>query len=747
MSSALDLSSFIRHRPDGMAEMELAVDGIKCAGCMAKIERAFATEPGVKRARVNLSLRRLTLGWEEGRYDIGKALPTLDQLGFTGHPFSAIAPDSEEKRAERRLLYCLGVAAFASMNIMLLSVSVWAGYGADIEPATRDLFHWVSGLIALPAAAYAGRPFFESAWSALKRRAVNMDVPISLGILLALAMSVVQTWNHAEHAYFDSAIMLTFFLLIGRYAEMAMRRRTRDFAANLAALRSQTAWRLDAAGEALEVPIAMVRSGDRVLVRPGDRVAVDGLVEAGQSELDQSLVTGETAYHAVRSGDRVYAGSLNGAGALTLRVTAVEEGTLLDDVHRMLSGAMDVRARYVRLADRAARLYAPMVHLTAALTFAGWMLSGLPWDQSLVIAITVLIITCPCALGLAVPAVQVVAAGRLFRKGVLLNGGEALERLGEVDWVVFDKTGTLTLPQPDLINADTIPPEVLDLAGRLALGSRHPLARAIAAAACAKQPLEAIHEEAGQGVLAVLNDIELRLGSARFCDAGAETESVARLYPTASLMTFRQGDMVHVFAVRHNLRPDAIEVVKQIQALGLPVEILSGDRPEAVADVARDLGIAVFSGGVSPQQKIARLAELKAKGQHVLMVGDGLNDAPALAAAHVSISPVTATEVSQAAADAVFLGDALQPVLSAIETGRRAKALMLQNLWFSVLYNAVAVPIAIAGFATPLVAALAMSGSSIVVTLNALRAGGTNKRIVYPASSAAVSVMLEGKPA
>jgi P-type Cu2+ transporter len=727
MQAALDFSSFIRHRPDGTAEMELAVDGIKCAGCMAKIERAFANEPGVTQARVNLSLRRLTLGWDERRYDVAKALPALDALGFTGHPFAAIAPDSEEKRAEKRLLYCLGVAAFASMNIMLLSVSVWAGYGADIEPATRDFFHWISGLIALPAAAYAGRPFFESAWAALKRRAVNMDVPISLGILLALAMSVVQTLNHEEHVYFDSAIMLTFFLLIGRYAEMAMRRRTHDFATNLAALRAQTAWRLDAKGEANEVPIAMVRAGDHVLVRPGDRISVDGIVITGHSELDQSLVTGETAYHGVQAGMRVYAGSLNGAGLLTIRVTAVEEGTLLDDVHRMLSSAMDVRARYVRLADRAARLYAPMVHLTAALTFTGWMIAGLPWDQSLVIAITVLIITCPCALGLAVPAVQVVAAGGLFRKGVLLNGGEALERLGEADRVVFDKTGTLTLPRPDLVNASDIPHDVLTLAGRLALGSRHPLAKAIAAASGASHPLDGIHEEAGQGVSVRFNGMELRLGSAGFCDARTKTNAAALLYPTASLMAFRMGSDVHILAVRHNLRPDAVRVVGQIAALGLPIEILSGDREEAVADVARQLGITVFSGGISPQEKIARLETLKAQGHRVLMVGDGLNDAPALAAAHVSISPVTATEVSQAAADAVFLGDALQPVLDAITSGQRAKALMLQNLWFSVLYNLVAVPIAIAGLATPLVAALAMSGSSVIVTINAMRAAQETK--------------------
>jgi Cu2+-exporting ATPase len=722
MGASLELDGFIDRASPGLGRMDLAVDGIKCAGCMARIERAFEAEPGIVKARVNLSLRRLHVEWEEGRYDPARIGRTLTSLGFTGHPFTANAPETEEKREEKRLLRCLGVAAFASMNIMLLSVSVWSGNATDIDPATRDFFHWLSGLIALPTAAYSGRPFFKSAMRALRHRSVNMDVPISLGILLALGMSVVETLHHAEHAYFDSAVMLIFFLLIGRYAEQAMRRRTRDFAANLAALRVETAHLLGPDGRVTEVPIAAVKPGDLALARPGDRVAIDGRIETGRSEVDQSMVTGETAYAEVGPGDMVHAGSLNVSGALTIRVTAAEKGTLMDDVRTMLSNAMDVRASYVRLADRAARLYAPMVHVTALAAFLGWLMAGLHWSPALVIAITVLIITCPCALGLAVPAVQVVAAGSLFRRGVLLNGGEALERFSEADTVVFDKTGTLTLPEPRLVNAEEVPAETLRLAGRLALASRHPLALAVAGAAGSRDPLPDARETPGHGVEAEHEGRRIRLGSPAFCGAEAEAAVIAARHPIASLIALRDGENAHVFAIAHSLRPDALEVVRDLAAMGYAIEMLSGDRESAVADVARRLGIATFRYGQTPQDKIARLDELKRAGRRVMMVGDGLNDAAALAAAHVSISPVTAAQISQAAADAVFMGERLAPVVDALAVSRKAKRLMLQNLWFSVLYNLVAVPIAIAGLATPLVAALAMSGSSVVVTANAMRA-------------------------
>ncbi|MBN9447935.1 MAG: heavy metal translocating P-type ATPase, partial [Bosea sp.] len=468
MAEGQDLSIFVRHGTGGVAGMELAVDGIRCAGCMHAIERGLAGQSGILSARVNLALKRVTVEWREGALRPEAVISGLAALGFKAYPFLPSTEREASQQEDKRLLRYLGVAGFASMNIMLLSVSVWSGTGNDINPVTRDFFHWLSALIALPTAAYAGRPFFESALRALRAGAVNMDVPIMLGIVLALGMSVIVTLNHGEHAYFDGVVMLIFFLLIGRYLDQLMRRRTRDLAGNLAALKAETATRLAADGSSVIVPIAAIAPGDLVLVRPGERVSVDGLVEAGASDLDQSLVTGETAPVSVAAGGRVHAGTLNLSGLLTIRVEAAGAGTLLSEIDRLMAQAVESRSRYVRLSDRAARLYAPVVHATALATFLGWMLFGLAWHQALIIAITVLIITCPCALGLAIPAVQVVAAAALFRRKVMLKQGDALERLAEVDTVVFDKTGTLTRPEPGLSNRETIDPESLAAAGALA---------------------------------------------------------------------------------------------------------------------------------------------------------------------------------------------------------------------------------------------------------------------------------------
>jgi Cu2+-exporting ATPase len=548
-----------------------------------------------------------------------------------------------------------------------------------------------------------------------------MDVPITLGIVAALALSVVETLNHAEHAYFDSAIMLVAFLLAGRFLDQNMRRRTRAVAGNLAALRAETAVKFVSAEEIREVPVATIKPGDLVLVRPGERIAVDGVVTEGRSEIDQSLVTGETTPMPVEKGAEVYAGTLNISGTLRLRVSAAK-GTLIDEVTRLLDNAVEARTRYVRLADRAARLYAPLVHATALATLIAWLAVGASWHDAIVIAIAVLIITCPCALGLAIPAVQVVASGALFRAGVLLNASDALERLAEVDTVVFDKTGTLTLPEPEVVNAAEIPPDILALVGRLALSSHHPLAQAVARAANAKQPIANAREEPGQGVHAAIDGVELKLGRPQFCRAEMQAEAVTQNDPEASVIAFAHGDERYVFAVRQRLRPDAVAVIAELRRRGLQVEILSGDRGPAVAHVARTLGIDAYRAAMKPADKIAHIAGLKREGRKVLMVGDGLNDAPALAAAHVSLSPVAASHLAQAAADAVFLGDKLRPVADALVLARRATRIMRENLALAVAYNAIAVPIAIAGLATPLIAALAMSGSSILVTTNALRA-------------------------
>ena len=721
MDKAVDLSSFVENSGDGVFAMTIAVEGVHCGGCIGRIERHVEALPGIVSARLNLTSRRLAVRWTG---ETSGPLPIFDELeriGFKGHPFRQRIAEAEDAKRASFLLRCLGVAGFAAMNVMLLSVSVWSGEGGDISPETRDLFHWLSALIALPAAAYAGRPFFESAWAALKSRALNMDVPISLGVILALSMSVFETVHHAEHAYFDSALMLLFFLLCGRYLDHLMRKRTRSVAATLAAMKGEMAHRLAKNGEVIAVAASDLVTGDSILLRPGDKVPADIKILTGESLLDEAIVTGETSNRTARAGDHVYAGSLIMDGALTAIVTAAGSGTLIDEVERLLDKAALAKSAYVQLADKAARLYAPVVHVTAALTCAGWLLAGHSLHDAIIAAIAVLIITCPCALALAVPAVQVVATGGLFRRGVLLNSGDALERMAKVDTIVFDKTGTLTMPEPHVTNAQDVPEDMLTFASRLALSSRHPLARALACESSSKQPLEGAVEETGQGVKAVIGDVEAQLGSLDFC--GIDPAGLRRRDANASLIGFRWGDKTAVFTISQRLRPDAVAAIRCLRERGFQCVILSGDRIEAVSPVAKELSIEEWLGGCKPADKIAYIERLKANGRSVMMVGDGLNDAPALAAANVSMSPITATDLTQAQADAVFLGDRLGPIVETISMASRALALMKQNLGLAVIYNAVAVPLAIAGFVTPLIAAVAMSGSSMLVTLNALRTG------------------------
>jgi P-type Cu2+ transporter len=696
---------------------------------------------------------QVAAGWRDAKADRVRFIDRVSELGDRASwSYDALRSAAEDKEEIYTLLRCLGVAAFAAINIMVLSAVVWSAAG--IMPGQRDFLHWLSALIALPAVAYAGRPFFGSAVRAVAARRLNMDVPLSVGVILALGMSVLETLRHAPHAYFDSALMLLTCLLVARTLEQLVLRRTRAFAANVAALRAATVTKFVSDTELAEVPLASVRSGDLILVRSGERIAVDGVVMEGRSEIDQSLVTGETLPVSVAKDSIVYAGTLNVSGALRVRASTTPApypspilpsrppplagegwggGTgearqgELDGATPMRDRAVKARARYVRIAHRAARLFSPLAHAAAFATLVAWVAFGASWDDAVISAIAVLIIMCPCALGLAVPGVQLVASGALFRAHVLPNSRQGIERLAGVDTILFDKTGTLTLPEPEVINAADIPPERLALAGRLALASRHPLAAAVARAACATEPLAAV-EEPGQGVRGEFEGVALRLGRPSFCDAERRAAAILEADPAASVIAFVYGTERYVLAVRQSLRGDAIEVIAKLKQQGFAIEILSGDRTPAVAHAARTLGIDRWQAATTAADKIGHISALQLQGRSVLMVGDGVNDAPSLAAADASLSVATAAPLAQAAADAVFLGDRLEPVAAAIAIARRAQRLMRQNLLLALAYHVVALPLAVLGFASPLAAALAMSGASILVTINALRARPRERR-------------------
>jgi len=713
-----DVSAAVQTEADGTRRIELAVGGLHCAACVWRIESALARQPGVRAARINVGTRRLTLRWSGAAETANTLTALVARLGYRAVPFTAAAAERGDHDEERALLRAIAVAGFAFANVMLLSVAVWSGHTQGMGPATRDLLHWVSALIALPALAYAGQPFFRSAWAALRQGGTNMDVPISVGVTLAAVASLIEVGQSGTHAYFDSAITLVFFLLIGRFLDRRMRGRARSAAAHLLSLGAAPVTVLDADGHRRALPPRAVPPGAAVLVAAGERIGVDGRVEEGASEVDQSFVTGEQAPEAVVPGAPVLAGMINLTAPLRLSVTATGDGTVLAGIARLVEAAEQGRSRHLALADRVARRYAPAVHTVALATVLGWVaLGGMAWGEALLIGITVLIITCPCALALAIPAVQVAAVGRLMREGIILKSATALERLAAADTVVFDKTGTLTRAEPALVHP--VDAGALRIAAGLAAASRHPLSRALARAMPEAPRCAEVREHPGEGLSCLTPAGEIRLGSRRFAGVAEEGRPVEG----PALWLARPGHRPVRFAFANDLRPDAEEVAAGLAQGGYRLAILSGDRAAVVAPLAARLGIPDWQAEQDPAAKLQALIARRAAGQRVAMVGDGLNDAPALAAALVSISPASATDVAQAAADAVFQGERLAPVARLLAAAQAADRLARQNLAFALAYNAVAVPLAIAGLVTPLIAAVAMSSSSIVVIANALRLG------------------------
>jgi Cu2+-exporting ATPase len=712
-----DLDAWIRTDRQGLRRLDLLIPGMDCAACIPRIEDGIGALPGIRSARANLTSKCLGVTWAGDLADPSAILDRLRDLGFEARPFDpaeqGFAADEEKSR---ELLRAVAVSGFATANIMLLSVSVWSG----AEAATRDLFHWISALIALPTVIYAGRPFFRGAARALAAGHLNMDVPISLAVCLAALMSLFATFNHGEMAYFDASVTLLFFLLTGRYLDHLMRARARSAVSQLMSLAATSATVIDDDGHRHTVRAESLTPGMSVAVAAGERFPADGAIVSGESQIDRSLVTGETTPEHVKPGAAVNAGMMNLTGPLTVRVTATGDDTFLAEVVRLMAAAEQGRSRFVQIADRLARFYSPAVHILAASTLAAWLAwTGGDWHTSLMVALAVLIITCPCALGLAVPAVQVVASGVLFRNGVMIKDGAALEKLAAVDTVIFDKTGTLTLGRPRLIGAQDIPADTLALAAGLAQASRHPLSRAICKAArernVAPVPLDGVSEHPGFGLSATYRGEEVKLGSRVWCGMpDADDQAMPELVLKTSRGTT-------IFTFEDERRPQAAEAIEALGRAGLAVEILSGDRAPAVRRVAGALGIAKWQAGVTPREKLDRIEALAAKGRRVMMVGDGLNDAPALAAGFTSMAPSSATDIGRTAADTVFLSDSLKPLLVARGVAVRARRLSLQNFGLAIAYNVLAVPIAMLGFATPLIAAIAMSTSSLIVVANALR--------------------------
>jgi Cu2+-exporting ATPase len=705
-----DLARHTVTTANGAHTLMLAVDGLQCAACVWLIESILAREADLQTGRVNMTTRRLRLAWRGDAARAAYFCQLVEQLGYRLVPFDPACLTDSTDKSGRALMRALAVSAFAAGNVMLISLATWFGVTQNMGPATRDLMHWVSALIALPAIAYSGMVFFSSAAGALRHGRTNMDVPISIGVILVTCMSLWQTSVGGLHTYFDSAVTLLFFLLIGRVLDQRARGQARNTAEQLLLLRAADVSVLQPDGSVRRVPQSTVQAGDMALVGMGERVGVDGVLESAAASLDTSLVSGESLPEIVARGAKIFAGTINLGAAIQLRVAATGDSTLLAECVRLIEAAEQARGKFVILTDRIARFYAPVVHLCALSTFVvWWALLHRGASDSLMAAAAVLIITCPCALALAVPAVQVIATSRLFRAGILLKSPTALERLALVDTAVFDKTGTLT--EPSLVLAGGAPAPALGVAAAMAAHSRHPLCRALVRAAGSARMDDGVIEHPGQG----LEKNGTRLGSRAFCGIPPRESAGPEMCLT------QPGEAPVIFIFAEALRHDAAATMDVLQKRRLHVEIASGDQVQSVQRIATALHVADFRGRLSPVQKSDRILALRASGHHVLMVGDGLNDGPCLAAADVSAAPASAADISQTVADVVFQGDGLAPVAAVLQMARRARACMRQNLAMSIGYNAIMVPLAACGYVMPWVAALAMSSSSIAVMLNSLR--------------------------
>ncbi len=713
------LSQWVEHLDGNRESIEFLLPTIHCGGCINKIETTLKKMDGVHKARVNLSTKRLSLEWDGQKQSASNFFEAISGLGYDARPFnSAAAASMSQDETGKKLLRAVAVAGFAAANVMLLSVSVWAG----AEGTTRQLFHWISALIALPAIVYSGRPFFYSAVKALAHKGLNMDVPISLAVILAAGMSLFETIIGGPETYFDAAVTLLFFLLIGRYLDHMMREKARSAVSQLLTLNTVGATVVSDDGSHVYLPVDELTLGMTVLIAPGERVPVDGVIISGVSDVDRSIVTGEALPEKIQHGAKVEAGIVNLTGPLEIKVTAIGKDTFLGEVITLMETAEQGKARYMRIADRAASIYAPAVHGLAAITFFGWLwVTGGDWHSSLFIAIAVLIITCPCALGLAVPAVQIVANGILFKRGVLVKDGSALERMADIDTVIFDKTGTLTTGDFSVKVDRSVSSETKQVIAALARTSIHPLSKSIvklfSSEPNAKITLDNIVEYPGMGIQADWLGKTVQLGSPRWI-----TQQKSTSIEKQSRVVFAiDGKVKAAFLFEDSIRDGASSVISQLIQQGKNIIVLSGDSQSAVETLATRLGINNFFAQLSPKQKVQFVEKEIARGKKVLMVGDGINDAPALATATASLAPSSASDIGKTAADMVFTGSSLVSVLDVLDISRRATRHVHQNFGMAILYNLVAIPLAMFGFATPLFASIVMSSSSILVTSNALR--------------------------
>ncbi len=720
--------SFVRAEGEHVREAALILEGIVCAACVWLNERHVNRLPGVLEFRVNYSTHRARLRWDERQIKLSDILAAIAAIGYIAHPFDPNRQEALQKRERAVALRRLAVAGLGSMQVMMLAVGLYVGDFQGMDDWIREFLRWVCLILAVPVVTYSAQSFYSGAWRDLRRRQPGMDVPVSLAILAAFIASVWHTWKGGGEVYYDSVTMFVFFLLTGRFLEMAARHRAAQISEALVRMLPATATRLSAAGEEEIIAIAELAPGDRVLVRPGETIPADGCIIEGASSVDESLLTGESLPLPRRFGEALIGGAVNIESPLVMRVEKVGADTVLSAISRLLDRAQSEKPRLALLADRIAGWFVAALLAVAAVVLAAWW-SLSDFDTAFRVTLSVLVVTCPCALSLATPTAIVAATGALTRLGLLTTRGHTLETLARTTHIIFDKTGTLTFGRPQVAAVEMVDGlearRALALAAALERGSEHPVGRALAEAAGESVPAAtAVRNTPGSGIEGWIEGRRYRVGRLEFvAELSGAVVSERDDFDAAStwVVLGNETGLLAWFQLTDTLRPGAAAAVQALQARGLTVELLSGDRPDAVAHIAREAGIAMATGGLSPQDKLDRLRELQCQGAVVAMVGDGVNDAPVLAAAQVSLAMGSGTQLAHATADMILLSEKLEHLVGGVDMARRTLAIMRENFAWAIGYNLLALPLAAGGWLTPWMSAIGMSCSSLLVVVNALR--------------------------
>ena len=722
--------SFVESDEGEVRNASLILEGITCAACIWLNERHVNALDGVLDFSVNYSTHRARVRWDDTRIHLSDILKAITEIGYVAHPFDPGRQEMVHKKEKSKALRRLAVAGLGAMQVMMLAVAMYAGDYYGMEDSLRDFMRWVSLLLTLPVVTYSASSFFVTAWRDLKRRHLSMEVPVSLAIGGAFAASIWSTVHGGAEVYYDSVCMFAFFLLASRYLEMGARHRAGEAAEELVKLLPATATRLGDDGEQI-VAVSELAPGDRVLVRPGETVPADGMVVDGRSSVDESLLTGESLPRPRVAGEELVGGSVNVESPLVLEVQKVGEDTLVSAIVRLLDRAQAEKPRVAQLADRIAGYFVGVLLLVATAVATWWLLNA-P-EHAFAVTLSVLVVTCPCALSLATPTAVTAASGALTRMGLLTTRGHALETLAQVSHVLFDKTGTLTRGLLQLSQVSVLAPSRVDearcraLAAALESGSEHPVAKALAAHVTKPPTVSELVALPGHGMQGEIDGRRYRIGTPTYAAelSGAAAPAVHDSDATQVVLADTDGLLAR-FEFRDELRPDADVAIERLRALGLELEILSGDAAGAVQRVASQLGITHARSGLRPDDKLARVRELQGAGHRVVMIGDGVNDAPVLAGADVSVAMGQGAQLAHASADMVVLSERLSVLADGVRKARATRTVIKQNLAWAILYNVAAVPLAAAGLVAPWMAAIGMSASSLVVVFNALRLKGSD---------------------